>query len=170
MDFQAIFENFRSSVADHYFDMNGRVGRAQFWYFVLAYIAFAILASILMSVLFLPVLGLYHLAMLLPSAGMGARRLQDTGRDGRLVWILIFAAFVSQLATVITWLGAMSMGWFGFLVFGPSFALLSLLNIAVFVAMLVLIYFWCQPGDAGSNAYGPPPPDFDASKRVSPAP
>jgi uncharacterized membrane protein YhaH (DUF805 family) len=22
---------------------------------------------------------------------------------------------------------------------------------------VVLIYFWCQPGDAATNAYGPPP-------------
>ena len=167
MDFHAIFDNFRTTVTEHYFDMNGRVGRAQFWYFVLAYVGFAVVAGLLSAITFLPLVGIFHLAMLLPSAGMGARRLQDIGRDGRLVWILIFAAFVSQLASVITWLGALSMGWFGFLVFGPSFALLSLLNIAVFVAMVVLIYFWCQPGDAGSNAYGPPPPVFDASKRVS---
>lgn len=168
MDPQAIFDNFRTTVTDHYFDMNGRVGRAQFWYFVLAYAVCAIAAGILSAITRLPLVGIFHLAMLLPSAGMGARRLQDTGRDGRLVWVLIFAAFVSQLVSVITWLGALSMGWFGFLVFGPSFALLWLLNIAVFVAMVVLIYFWCQPGDPGSNGYGPPPPVFDPSKRISP--
>ena len=32
-----------------------------------------------------------------------------------------------------------------------------LLGLIGFVAALVLIYFWCQPGDAGANAYGPPP-------------
>jgi uncharacterized membrane protein YhaH (DUF805 family) len=32
---------------------------------------------------------------------------------------------------------------------------------------VVLIYFWCQPGDPGDNAYGPPPPIFDPS--VKPA-
>ncbi len=170
MDFQAIFDNFRTTVTEHYFDMNGRVGRAQFWYFVLAYVAFALAAGLLSVVTFLPLVGIFHLAMLLPSAGMGARRLQDIGRDGKLVWILIFAAFVSQLASVITWLGALSMGWFGFLVFGPSIALLWLLSLALFVAMVVLVYFWCQPGDRGSNAYGPPPPVFDAAKRVSPTP
>ena len=170
MDPQAIFDNFRTTVTDHYFDMNGRVGRAQFWYFVLAYIVLAFVALILQSIIFLPVLGLYHLALLLPCAGMGARRLQDIGRDGRLIWIFIFAAFVSQLLSVVSALGATSMGFLGFLVFGPSLALLFLINIAVLVAMVVLIYFWCQPGDPGSNAYGPPPPVFDPSKRVSPAP
>ncbi|HKQ10782.1 MAG TPA: DUF805 domain-containing protein [Rhizomicrobium sp.] len=170
MDPHAVFDNFRTTVTDHYFDMKGRVGRAQFWYFVLAYFVFAIAAAILERIIFLPVLGLYHLALLLPCAGMGARRLQDIGRDGKLIWIFIFAAFVSQLTAVISGLGAMYMGFLGFLIFGPSLALLFLINIALLAAMLVLIYFWCQPGDPGANAYGPPPPAFDPSRRVSPSP
>jgi uncharacterized membrane protein YhaH (DUF805 family) len=32
---------------------------------------------------------------------------------------------------------------------------------------VVLIYFWCQPGDPASNAYGPVPPVFDPA--VKPA-
>ena len=170
MDPQAIFENFRRTVTEHYFDMNGRVSRSQFWYFVLANFVFAIIAAILGGITFLPLAALYNLAMLLPAAGMGARRLQDTGRDGKLVWIFIFAAFVSQLLSVVTAISALSFGWLGFLVFGPSIALLGLLNLVVLVAMVVLIYFWCQPGDPGSNAYGPPPPVFDPSRRVSPSP
>src|SRR5436305_1178753 len=82
MDLQAIFDNFRRTVTEHYFDMHGRVGRSQFWYFVLVNFVFAIVAAILQSVTFLPLAALYNLAMLLPAAGMGARRLQDTGRDG----------------------------------------------------------------------------------------
>ena len=102
MDPQAIFENFRRTVAEHYFDMRGRVGRSQFWYFVLANVVFALVAIILQSVTFLPLLAIYNLAMLLPAAGMGARRLQDTGRDGKLVWIFIIAGFISQFVTMMT--------------------------------------------------------------------
>ena len=43
-------------------------------------------------------------------------------------------------------------------------------NVAALVVALVLIYFWCQPGDAGDNAYGPAPVAFDPSSRVSPTP
>jgi uncharacterized membrane protein YhaH (DUF805 family) len=75
MDPKAIFDNFRRTVTEHYFDMNGRVGRSQFWYFVLANVVFAIAAAILQSVTFLPLAAVYNLAMLLPGAGMGARRL-----------------------------------------------------------------------------------------------
>jgi len=168
MDPQAIFDNFRSTIRDHYFDMNGRVGRAQFWYFVLANFVGAILAAILQGVTFLPLLAIYNLAMLFPAAGMGARRLQDTGRDGKLVWIFIFAAFISQLMAAISMLGAISMGFMGLMFFGPALALVGLVNLAVLVVTLVLIYFWCQPGDPGANAYGPPPPVFDPSRPVSP--
>src|ERR1700760_888868 len=110
MDLQAIFDNFRRTVTEHYFDMNGRVGRAQFWYFVLANIAFAVVAAILQSVTFLPLAALYNLAMLLPAAGMGARRLQDIGRDGKIVWVFIIVAFVSQLFAAMTLISIMSGG------------------------------------------------------------
>jgi len=170
MDPQAIFENFRRTVTEHYFDMNGRVGRAQFWYFVLANFVGAILAAILQGVTFVPLLAVYNLAMILPAAGMGARRLQDIGRDGKLVWIFVFAGFISQALAAVSMLSAMSMGFFGFLYFGSIFALLGLINLAFLVVTIVLIYFWCQPGDPGSNAYGPPPPVFDPSRPVSPSP
>jgi uncharacterized membrane protein YhaH (DUF805 family) len=167
MDFQAIFDNFRSTVTDHYFDMRGRVGRGQFWYFVLANFAGAILAAILQSVTFLPLLALYDLAMILPTAGIGARRLQDTGRDGKLVWVFIIAGFISQFFAVMAAWSFFTLGFLSFFLFGP---LLILINLALLVACLALIYFWCQPGDPGDNAYGPPPPVFNPSTSVSPAP
>lgn len=167
MDWQAIFDNFRRTITDHYFDMNGRVGRAQFWYFVLANFIGAIVAAILGSVTFLPLLAIYDLAMLLPTAGMGARRLQDTGRDGKLVWIFIFAGFVSLFLWIIAAMSFFALGFLSFLLFGP---LIMLLHLALVIACVVLIYFWCQPGNSGDNAYGPPPPVFDPSVRVSPSP
>lgn len=168
MDFQAIFDNFRTTVTDHYFDMNGRVGRPQFWYFVAAYIAFSIAAGLLRLVTFLPLREVYFLAMLLPTAGITARRLQDTGRDGRLVWIFIIAGFVSQICSLVMSLSFFALGGFlSFLLFGPS---LILVNLALLAACAVLIYFCCLPGDAGDNAYGPPPPTFDPSVRVPSSP
>src|SRR3978361_526971 len=97
MDLHAIIENFRNAVTQHYSDMNGRVGRERFWYFVLACIAVQIVAMILQSATFLPIAALTSLAVLLPSAGMGARRLQDIGRNGNLVWIFLIPFALSQL-------------------------------------------------------------------------
>jgi len=167
MDPQAIFENYRRVVTQHYFDMNGRVGRSEFWYFVLANFVIAVIAAVLQGVTFLPLLAIYNLAMILPTAGMGARRLQDIGRDGKLVWIFIIVGFLSQLLAALTMMSAWAFGFLSLLLFGP---LVMLINLALLVACIVLIYFWCQPGEAGSNAYGPPPPPFDPSRRVSPVP
>jgi uncharacterized membrane protein YhaH (DUF805 family) len=165
MDPQAIWGNFHRTVTEHYFDMTGRVGRSQFWYFVLANFVIAVVVAILQSVTFLPLLAIYNLAMLLPGAGMGARRLQDTGRDGKLVWIFIIAGFVSQLLSVLAMLSVYSLGFLSIILFGP---LVMLINLAFLIACIVLIYFWCQPGDPGPNAYGPVPPVFDPSHRVVP--
>jgi uncharacterized membrane protein YhaH (DUF805 family) len=162
MDPQVVFENYRRTITDHYFDMHGRVGRSQFWYFVLANFVGAVLAAILQSVIFLPLLAIYDLAILLPTAGMGARRLQDTGRDGKLVWIFIIAGFVSQFCAMLAMVSFLSLGFLSFLLFGP---LLILINLALAIACIVLIYFWCQPGDPGDNAYGPPPPVFDPAAK-----
>jgi len=68
------------------------------------------------------------------------------------VWIFLIPFAVSQLFRLFIFgpfgiLGAVAY----MLTIGP------LLGLIGFVAALVLIYFWCQPGDAGANAYGPPP-------------
>jgi uncharacterized membrane protein YhaH (DUF805 family) len=167
MDPQAIFDNFRRTVTEHYFDMNGRVGRSQFWYFMLANFVIALVIAIVQRVVFLPILFIYDLAVLLPVAGMGARRLQDIGRDGKLIWIFIIAAFISQLIGAIAMMSFLTLGFLSVFLFGP---LIGLINLAFLAATIVLIYFWCQPGDANANAYGPPPPVFDPSRRVPSAP
>lgn len=167
MDPQAIFENFRRTVTEHYFDMHGRVGRAQFWYFILAYVIGGLIAAILGAATFVPLSEIYNLAMLFPLAGMGARRLQDTGRDGKLIWILLILGFVSQVAGILAGASYHAWGAWSLIFLGPQ---LALLHLALGIASLVLIYFWCQPGNASDNAYGPPPPVFDPSTRVSPSP
>jgi uncharacterized membrane protein YhaH (DUF805 family) len=156
MDFQVLFDNFRRTVTEHYFDLNGRVGRAQFWYFALAYLIAAIVLAFIQAVLFfLPILGIFGLAMLLPSAGMGARRLQDVGQNGQLVWLAIIPSFLLQLFGLLVW---GPFGAIGFLAFYISIG--WLLQTVAVIAMLVAIYFWVQPGDPLPNAYGPPPPRF----------
>src|SRR5665213_1395750 len=166
MDVQAIWLNFHDAVVNHYFDMRGRVGRPQFWYFVLAYLVLSILAAILQGMIWLPIAALFHLAMLLPLTGMGARRLQDIGRDGRLVWLLFFLVAATQVVGVITALAFVLTGPLG-LIFAPGW---GLAGVATMVVGVVLIYFWVQPGNPGENAYGPPPPVFDPSRRASSPP
>jgi len=85
MDVNAIIANYKGTIQNHYFDMRGRAGRGQFWWFVLANLIASLLAHFVGSIIHLPLGELYNLAVLLPVMSLGARRLQDTGRDGKLV-------------------------------------------------------------------------------------
>ncbi|MGN6517669.1 MAG: DUF805 domain-containing protein [Rhizomicrobium sp.] len=155
MDPQAIIENFRRNVTEHYFDMNGRVRRQEFWYFVLAcfvvFLGAAIIDAILHTGLLTAVIGL---ALLLPMAGLGARRLQDTGRNGQLVWIYVILAAVNWIMALVLVISG-PMGALGFLYF--FFTIGWLINLAELVIAIVLIYLWAQPGTVGPNQYGPDP-------------
>ena len=155
MDPQAIIENFRRNVTEHYFDMNGRVRRQEFWYFVLAcfvvFLGAAIIDAIIHTGLLTAVIGL---ALLLPMAGLGARRLQDTGRNGQLVWIYVILAAVNWIMALVLVISG-PMGALGFLYF--FFTIGWLINLAELVIAIVLIYLWAQPGTVGPNQYGPDP-------------
>jgi uncharacterized membrane protein YhaH (DUF805 family) len=146
---------FRRNITEHYFDLSGRVSRKEFWYFALASFVLYIGAAIIGTILFSGLLtSLLSLALLLPMTGLGARRLQDIGRNGQLMWIW---AGVSLVMNVIGLLAAMTgpFGAVGFLFFFLSIG--WLISLAMLVISVVLIYFWIQPGTAGPNEFGPDP-------------
>jgi uncharacterized membrane protein YhaH (DUF805 family) len=165
MDWQAIFDNYRRNLTVHYFDVNGRVGRAEFWYFVLANLVAAILVGIAGGITGLPLGPLFNLAVLLPSTCIGARRLHDTGRSALLVWGAFILSAVLQVVAFFTFLGAMFGAWPIAMFYGGLGSVLGLLCFCLFVA---LIWFWCQKGVPLPNAYGPPPLAFDPSAKPSP--
>ena len=80
---------FMMVVTQHYFDFNGRARRAEFWWFSLVYFVLYLAVYIFGSILHLgQVLGsLVSLALLLPSLGVGVRRLHDTDKTGWLILI-----------------------------------------------------------------------------------
>jgi uncharacterized membrane protein YhaH (DUF805 family) len=110
MDANAIIENFRNIVTKQYFDFNGRTRRRDFWLYVLVYFIIYIVVSFIESILgfrggygypymyysFNPLTSILSLALLLPSLGIGARRLHDIGRSAW--WMLI------GLIPVVGWL------------------------------------------------------------------
>ena len=98
---------------------------------------------------------------------MGARRLQDIGRDGNLVWIaLVPVRAICQLFRLFFF------GPFG--IFGAVAYVLTigpLLGLIGLIAAMVLIYFWCQPGDAACQClWGAACPLADACSRSAPDP
>ena len=157
IDLNTLWQNFIDTITNHYSDLNGRVGRAQFWCYILVYtvVGFAIsfVSSIVLFSGAVPVL--FGLALLLPSIGMTARRLQDTGRPGSLAWLL---AVPIGIGTVLFLFAIIS-----FLTFGLGailFVLRPVLSLASAGAILVLIVFCVQQGQPGANEYGPEPPPW----------
>lgn len=157
MDVNKLWQNFLDTIQNHYIDFDGRVGRPQFWYFVLVYIIIDIVVSIVADILHLPGLSsLYGLALFAPSLGMVARRFHDVGKPTS--WVLLLAIPL-VLELVLGFLALISVFFLPlmFLFAGLAY-LVALLSL---VAAVVVIYFCAQPGDAGSNQYGPVPPVFN---------
>ena len=77
---------------NHYFDFEGRARRKEFWMFALVNFAISIVITIVVGFVSDSMASivsmLYSLAVLLPSIGLGVRRLHDTGRTG---WLALLA-------------------------------------------------------------------------------
>lgn len=160
-----------------YATFSGRAPRAEFWWFtlfvILGYVAvwFLLLGSLggmaasgaepsvgmfgAMGVGIIFV-GLFWLALIIPSIAVQTRRLHDTNRSGW--WLLIY---------YILYIAYMFMSFSAVLAVGmdPSapgdatgmLGLSMILGMVVFVYTIVLLVFWCLPGTPGPNNYGPDP-------------
>jgi len=162
MNSNEIVAVFRAVVRDHYLDMAGRVGRRDFWLFALGWFVVILIAGVLGSLLHIEAIGtLVNLALLLPIAGMCARRIQDTGNDGKLVWIWVamaaFYGFLSLLTLLKGPLVLLTALYF-------LFSITHLVGLILFVLTVILFAFCAQPGMPGKNPYGPPPQTRTASK------
>lgn len=82
-------EYYKLVVFERYAQFEGRAGRAQFWWFVLANLIINVLLQILASAADALVIVslLYSLAIIIPSLAVAIRRLHDTGKSGW--WLLI---------------------------------------------------------------------------------
>jgi uncharacterized membrane protein YhaH (DUF805 family) len=159
MDFNKLWQNFMDTVQNHYMDFAGRVGRAQFWYFILVCVAISLIAAIIDSVVGVRIVGaIVGLFLLLPTAGMAARRVQDTGRSGQIVWIWVIIAAIYWVIALLTALSG-PLGALAFLYF--FFTIGWLITLAYLVITIAIIYFCAQPGQPEPNQYGPPPAVFN---------
>ena len=158
MDFNKLWQNFLDTVTNHYFDTQGRVGRPQFWYFVLVEVVVGIGVGIVASVSSLGLLSpLFGLAMTLPNLGMAVRRMQDTGTSGLFAWICFGIGAVYQVINLLMWISG-PVGALAFLAFFFTFG--WLISLAYVVLGIAVIYFCAQPGQTESNPFGPVPPEF----------
>jgi uncharacterized membrane protein YhaH (DUF805 family) len=162
VDFNKLWQNFVDTVTNHYMDFNGRVGRAQFWYYIAVAVVLGIGVSIVAAIVTHLLSTLFALALLLPNLGMTVRRLHDTGKPG--IWALLL--LVPFLVQILLGLMIFSVGMWG--IFGMLYAFIQLVSLASLVALVIIIYFCVQPGDAGDNAYGPPPAPWTPKGAATP--
>src|SRR5262245_50597599 len=131
-DLNKAIQYFQTVFTQHYADFQGRVSRRDFWTYIAVYVAFALVVAILQSMVGFGLVALFQLVLLLPTAGITARRLQDTGNNGALVWLLMIPVLIS---TLVTFFAAITFGGFGLiLIFLPLLWLLSL------ISLLALVY------------------------------
>ncbi|HUB85016.1 MAG TPA: DUF805 domain-containing protein [Rhizomicrobium sp.] len=156
MDVNKLWQNFADTVQNHYLDFEGRVGRSQFWYYVLVNIVVGILVDIVAGLTGLGLLRtIYSLGLLLPSLGITARRLHDVGKPTSWIYLLAIPFLLEILLGIVA---AGGMFFAGPLLLFANFVML--INLLVLVAVIAIIYFCAQPGIDGPNEYGPPPPVF----------
>jgi uncharacterized membrane protein YhaH (DUF805 family) len=85
-------------VLKNYAKFDGRARRAEYWYFVLFSTLVSFGLAILGGILKFPLLStLYSLAILLPSLGVGIRRMHDVEKSG---WFLLIPFYNLYLACI----------------------------------------------------------------------
>ena len=85
----ALIENWKLVVLERYAKFDGRAGRGEFWWFVLAnFLVFVVLAILVqISGIFWILYVGYVLAIIVPSIAVAIRRLHDSNKSGW--WLLI---------------------------------------------------------------------------------
>ncbi len=90
---------FLDPITKHYADFEGRVGRQEYWMFIL----FSVLIQIALDIIHLDLIGmLLSLGILIPTLAIGARRLHDIGKSGW--WSLIVLIPIVGWIILIVWL------------------------------------------------------------------
>jgi uncharacterized membrane protein YhaH (DUF805 family) len=97
-----LIESWKLVVLERYAKFDGRAGRAEFWWFVLANFLVMVVLNILgnVSSLFNIVYFVYAVGVLIPSIAVAIRRLHDTDKSGW--WLLIgFVPIVGFIVLIV---------------------------------------------------------------------
>lgn len=84
MFFQQLIENFKTIITKKYCYFEGRAGRQEFWMWFLAVVVVGSILDIIPKI-GNGISGLWFLATILPTLGVTARRLHDTGKTAWLI-------------------------------------------------------------------------------------
>lgn len=88
-------------VIKKYAVFTGRARRTEYWMYILFYAIGVVLLTIIEGILGMPgvLSGLYSLGLLLPSVGVGIRRLHDIDRTGW--WMLLGLTCIGTIVLII---------------------------------------------------------------------
>lgn len=97
MNINSLVENYKTVVLERYAKFDGRAGRREFWYFVLANLIISFIVSLLRTS---ELSTIYSLAVFVPSLAVGVRRLHDINKSG---WYLLIGLIpiVGQIVLII---------------------------------------------------------------------
>ena len=139
-----------------YAQFSGRAPRAEYWWFYLGYIIFAVVLNMLtgISELF-GLLGILYLGLVIPMIAVGVRRLHDIDRTGwwLLAPILPYAIGFAMIFPAMMSGAAGSANPFNMTGLGVA-SIFLLLGLAM---ALTVFIFSLLPGTKGPNRYGPDP-------------
>ena len=97
-----LIEAWKLVVLQRFAKFDGRAGRSEFWWFVLANVVAYVVLGILTAVadLFIVLYFLYAIAVIVPSIAVAIRRLHDTNKSG---WFLLlgFIPFIGFIILLV---------------------------------------------------------------------
>ncbi|MDE7305340.1 MAG: DUF805 domain-containing protein [Alistipes sp.] len=90
-------------IKEHYADFKGRARRKEFWMFMLINWVISMVLAIIGGLIHFTLLGsIYSLAVLVPTLGVGVRRLHDMGKSGWW-WLIAFVPVVGAIYLIYLW-------------------------------------------------------------------
>ena len=141
-------------------EMNGRSRRSEFWWTMLAAFLVYFFFDKFGTAIKVPAIGEFILLFLIIAlATLMIRRTNDTGRSPLLVYIFLGASVVNQILAIIA--SFMTRTVWG--VSAPTktgevfYKITTFFGLAIFILLLVLIWFWCEDSQKGGNRFGKSP-------------
>jgi uncharacterized membrane protein YhaH (DUF805 family) len=153
-------------VMSQYADFSGRARRTEYWMFSLFNIIFGLIAAIVDQSTGLIFenqqyglfSSLYALAVFIPGLAVAVRRLHDTGRSGKYIFLAFVPLAAVMLLMAVTLL-IQDAETQRFLLRNSAFVLIiSTMIISIWLFVLFLL-----PGTSGDNQYGPDPKEESLS-------
>lgn len=90
-------------IKEHYADFKGRARRKEFWMFMLINWVISMVLAIIGGLIHFTLLGsIYSLAVLVPTLGVGVRRLHDMGKSGWW-WLIALVPIVGAIYLIYLW-------------------------------------------------------------------